>query len=173
MAGTMYEPDKAVAGQRPSARTWNRIIAALGRGAVGANVMASTDGVAIIPGGGGGSRKRFCVLRFVDASTPLIQVQQVIEQPNESKQPGETGQRYHIGAIGSVFEAFPWMNGTYAQFNMQGAIRPIADILEPEDLSGATLFFYNNAKQLSLRYNWAENVAFIDPEAEEVGGGGV
>ncbi len=172
MAGTIHEP-RISPGDLPSAESWNRIVRALAQGVTGMRVVAGSDGIAIIPGTGSGSDLKVCVLRTVDLVTPLLEVQQVIEQPGEAKLTGEDGQRYHIGAVGGVFEAYPLIGGTYAQYNIQGAVRPVVDIVPPENLSGAALFTYNSANQLTLMYRWAENIGFIDPEATEAGGGGV
>lgn len=176
MAGIINESSKGrtKAGQRPSAETWNRMVGALSRENIGPGTIHGSEGSAIPRGGGGGGGAlRFCVLRTVNTGTPLIEVQRVIEQRGETKLAGEEGQRFHIGVVGSVFVAYPQVGGTYDQYNIAGAIRPVADIIAPENLSGAALFTFDNAKRLTLVYRWAANIAYIDPEAEEAGGGGV
>lgn len=163
-------------GQLVSSKAFNALIDVVSRALKvrGPNTLQGLSGTYVIGGGrsGGGDNAK-CVLRSLDTVAKTVTVQKVVWDKYASKLDGEAKFPHHLAAVGAVFDATPLPGGTYEQFNIQYAVRPIDEAGDPENLANAPLWWYNSRKEMWLFFNWPENIRMKDPNAEEVGGGGV
>lgn len=175
-ASTIADLRRVRAGQFVSAREWNKLIDVLGRALKirGPNTIQGLGGSYVIGGGrGGGSDDFKCVLRTLDVGGMTGTAQKVEWDKDASKLSGEEKFPYHLATTGPMFDIEPLPGGTYDQFNIQYAVRDVAEAEDPENIANAPLWWFNRDNQLWLFFNWPENIRMKDPNAEEVGGGGV
>jgi len=142
-------------GDRPSASQHNLINRLLKRQIYGPNVTASSDGWFIknpITPPGAGSSLVLAVMRALSVAGQTCSMQELGYSKTASKLTGEDGFKWHVTTVGAVFTVVPPPLHTYGIFNMEGALRPVAEIVEPENLSSAVCWWVDRAKNPSWAY---------------------
>lgn len=135
-------------GQPISAAWMRQILSALRRKIHGPGVIADDTGWYIPDGrrSGGEGGYAFMVMRELDTSPDLCKMQEVVYDQGANKLDGESDFPYHIKATGAIIEVMPPPTGTYAMFDAKAALRPVADALDPENLSSAPLWLVDRSK---------------------------
>lgn len=132
----------------------------------GPGVISGPDGVAILTSlSAGGTNIIPCVMRELVVETPICTMQEV-EYDAASKLTGEDDFPFHVVAIGTIFEVLPPPTFTYAQFNVEGALRDPDDADDPENLSAAILWWVDTSR--TVPWAWmmmksTENLTNIVP----------
>ena len=133
-----------------SASHVNQLVGHANRPIIAPNAADTPSGLAFVGGGVSAvSVLRLGVLRELNLGTPLATLQEVTYDPNTeaSKLAGETDFYHHVTATGAVFEVIPPPTFTYGIFNVMSgaALRPVAEIVPPENLSAAILWWWIQA----------------------------
>lgn len=152
-----------------SARYLQALQALASRNVYGPGVVATSDGWFVVPqpptSGGGGTTIVPAVMRELNVSTPICTMQEV-DYNNDSKLTGEDDFHKHVGATGSIFEVVPLPTFTYAQFNIEGALRDPDDADDPENLSAAILWWVDKSRELPwawMMLKSIENLENVEP----------
>jgi len=142
-----------------SARYLQQIRKLASRNVYGPNVMATSDGWLVMspPPASGGTTIVPAVMRELNVSTPVCKMQEV-DYNNAAKLTGESNFYKHVVAVGEIFEVIPPPTFTYAQYNVQGALRDPDDADDPENLSSAILWWVDLSRELPWAWMMMKSV---------------
>lgn len=144
-----------------SATYLERVKRLASRSVYGPGVIATAEGFFVVPtpsSGGGGSNTILCVMRELNVSTPICTMQEVDYDTEASKEVGEDAFPFHVAAVSDIFEVVPPPTFTYAQFNIEGALRDPDDADDPENLSAAILWQVDVSRDLPWAWAMAKSV---------------